>query len=600
MTTSAFSTSVFSPSPPFDIETELQTRTYIYGQSSNVLVLDSPFPETRLILTNNLRTEGSYSNLFTLSASNEFFVIQRDDVVLARFDADPDTKLPNFVVPDGVIVADRFISTASRTPLGLDEDGEEVCGARKAFVIEDFNQDALHQFVGFGYNAGILNYQVPIANAQHIFYAGFDAECSLEIMRIGLKDDLTQVGIGTTSVRDGVALEVAGGVHVSQDLTVEGNLRVTGALDFSLIQGVPTLDPVTQKLATNVLPDKVLFLDEDNLINAHYLPTLYNGPYIRGSRNVGIGLRNPVQKLHVIGSTVTSDRLGIGTAFPVARLHVYDCNISAPSVRIDKPRGDGDDALIVYGPDDQVAFNVSANGAVGIGVYNSDAEFPLRVAGGIRIDGAISLENINVDNFNWKNRDTNTTYMSGAEVTLDDGTFEPVIQAFLPFQATQRIITPEIRYGGAPADPVAAEPKVLFKSSGIRVQGDSVFESHLLSSNLHVTGQAVFETPALTLSDARIKCNLKRVQSPLSALDKIHGYTYTYAKSLAAGASGGGAPSAGLLAQEVERGFPTAVSQLADGRLAVQYDSVLALLIEGFHELKQTVKALETKLDRLH
>jgi hypothetical protein len=35
------------------------------------------------------------------------------------------------------------------------------------------------------------------------------------------------------------------------------------------------------------------------------------------------------------------------------------------------------------------------------------------------------------------------------------------------------------------------------------------------------------------------------------------------------------------------------VSALADGRLAVHYDGVLALLVEGFHELKATVDRLE-------
>ena len=583
-------TSVFSPSPPNIIENELQTRTYIYGQSSNVLVLDSPFQETRLILTNNLRTEGTYSNLFTLSASNEFFQINRDNVTLARFDTHLEGSLPRLVVPDGHIVADRFISTASTKSLG----------ARKAFVVEDFNPEEAHQFAGFGYNAGILNYQVPITNAQHIFYAGFDATSSLELMRVGRKDDLTQVGIGTTTVRDGVALEVAGGVHISQDLTVEGNLRITGGLDLSLVHGIPTLDPETQKLSTTVMPEKLLFLDEENKIHPSFLPTLYNGPYLRGLRNVGIGIRNPQQKLHVIGSTVTSERLGVGTHAPTARLHIHDSNISTPSLRIDKTLGDGGDAIIIYGPSNQVAFNVNANGAVGVGVYNADAQFPLRVAGGLRIDGEVSLENINCDSFRWKNRDTNTTFMTGEEVTLDDGTFEPVIQAHLPFQATKRLVTPEIRYGGAPSNLLQSnEPNVLFAHSGIRVQGVSVFEGSVSASNMHVTGQAVFEKPALTLSDARIKCNLKRVQSPLSALDKIHGYTYSYAKDLAAGASGGGTPSAGLLAQEVERGFPTAVARLDDGRLAVHYDSVLALLDEGFHELKQTIKGLETKIDRL-
>ena len=555
-------TSVFSPLPLNDIETKLQTRTYIYGQSSNVLVLDSPFADTRLILTNNLRANGTSSNIFAISASNEFFKIQKDNIVFAQFD--DKLNIPRLIVPGGRIESDRFT-------IGSNE-------VRKAIVLRDFNAVGTHQFAGMGYAAGILNYQIPTANAVHAFYAGFDATSSLELMRVQRKDNYTQVGIGTTFVRNGVALDVLGGVHVSSNLTVDGNLHVTGNIDFSGIQGVATLNPLTQKVESGVLPEKLLYLNNTNQIDVSYLPAVYNGPYLRGLRNVGIGTRNPIQKLHVIGTTVTSERLGVGTFRPAARLHINDSNVTTPSLRIDKPFGEGSDAIVVYGLSNRVAFNVTASGAVGIGVYNNNAN-TLRIAGGLQLDGKVSI-----DQFEWKSHETGVAYMSATQATLSDGTIEDVLQAHIPFQAEQRLVTPEIRYGGRPTDITSSNvvPNVRFKSSGI-----------------HVDLDAIFERPPITISDARVKCNIKRVSAPMSALDKIHGYTYSYCKDLAHGASGTGIVSAGLLAQEVERGFPTAVAHLEDGRLAVRYDSVLALLLEGFHELKQTVKALEAKIDRM-
>jgi hypothetical protein len=560
-------TSVFSPSPPNEIETKLQTRTYIYGQSSNVLVLDSPYDQTSLVLTNNLRAKDindTYTNLFALSASNEVFNITRDQVVLARFDKSRDAAggdVPRLIVPGGHVTADRFTIEAPEV--------------RKAFVVQDFNELGLHQFAGIGYTAGILNYQVPVSSSIHAFYVGYDANSSTELMRIQRVDNNTQVGIGTNAIRSGVSLEVAGGVHISKDLTIEGALHLSGTLDLSQAQGIARLDPLTQKVAPTVLPEKLLYLNTTNQIDASYLPALYSGPYIRGLRNVGIGTRTPIQKLHVIGTTVTSERLGVGTNRPVARLHVYDNTIATPTFRIDKP-GSGD-AIVVYGPNNAVAFNVTSAGAVGIGMYNNDTTVPLRIAGGLNLDGILS-----VDRFEWRNRATNTPYMSDTQVTLSDGTVEDALQAHVPFQASKRIVTPEIMYGGSPSSPASA-PNVRFRSSGIHVELD-----------------AIFERPITTVSDARVKCNIKRVPAPLSALDKIHGYTYNYCKSMAHGASsGGGVQSAGLLAQEVERGFPTAVTHLDDGRLAVQYDSVLALLVEGFHELKRSVKSLESKFERM-
>lgn len=562
-------TSIFSPSPPNDIESQLQTRTYIYGQSSNVLVLDSPHTETRLILTNNLRNQ-QLNNLFSLAASNEYLQLTKDNVVLSRYDthlvhATTGSNIPRLYVPSGHVVSDRFVID---TP-------EE----RKAFVLRDFNSLSSHQFAGLGYAAGILNYQVPLTNAVHAFYAGYDGDRSLELMRIQRTNNMTQVGIGTGQIRSGVTLDVSGGVHISSNLTVEGELRLAGPLDLSQLRGVATIDPSTQKITSGVLPDKLLYLNSTNQIDASYLPSIYNGPYVRGLRNVGIGTRTPIQKLHVIGTTVTTERLGIGTNYPAARVHVHDSNVTTPTLRIDKPFGQSSDAIVVYGPNNNVAFNVTASGAVGIGLYNNDSRVPLRVAGGIQLDGKVVI-----DKLEWRSQTTNVVYMSMNEVTLSDGTLEEAIQAHIPFQAETRLVTPEIVYGGKATNVATSNvaPNVRFLGSGI-----------------HVDRDAIFERPIITISDSRVKCNIKRVSTPLAALDKIHGYTYSYSKSMAHGASGQGIESAGLLAQEVERGFPTAVTHLNDGRLAVQYDSVLALLVEGFHELKNSIKALETRLDRM-
>ena len=89
-------------------------------------------------------------------------------------------------------------------------------------------------------------------------------------------------------------------------------------------------------------------------------------------------------------------------------------------------------------------------------------------------------------------------------------------------------------------------------------------------------------------SDARMKTDIEKIDNALDRLDRIGGYTYLKQ----------GMPEAGVIAQEVEKVLPQAVTQTAltlndgsvlDDARAVNINGVVALLVEALKEERQAL-----------
>ena len=111
--------------------------------------------------------------------------------------------------------------------------------------------------------------------------------------------------------------------------------------------------------------------------------------------------------------------------------------------------------------------------------------------------------------------------------------------------------------------------------------------------DLHVDNDVIaFST---TISDATLKYNINPVEFALDKVNQLKGCTFNYFKD--------DRESAGLLAQDVERVMPSAVSEkkiplhTGDGKAykTLHYDSVTAILVEAIKELTAKVKRLEEK-----
>lgn len=86
-------------------------------------------------------------------------------------------------------------------------------------------------------------------------------------------------------------------------------------------------------------------------------------------------------------------------------------------------------------------------------------------------------------------------------------------------------------------------------------------------------------------SDERLKDNLENVHYDLSSLGT---YKYNFKPD-------NGKVHVGLLAQEVQKVIPEAVSENKDGYLTVDYNSVVAALVSEVNELKKRVQELENQ-----
>lgn len=113
--------------------------------------------------------------------------------------------------------------------------------------------------------------------------------------------------------------------------------------------------------------------------------------------------------------------------------------------------------------------------------------------------------------------------------------------------------------------------------------------------DLHVDGNII--AYSTTVSDERLKTDIVKIDGALDKVDQLNGYTFTYTTD--------GKKSAGVIAQEVKKVLPSAITEstlpLKMGEddeteyMTVQYDQLIGLMIEAVKELKAEVAELKGK-----
>ena len=95
-------------------------------------------------------------------------------------------------------------------------------------------------------------------------------------------------------------------------------------------------------------------------------------------------------------------------------------------------------------------------------------------------------------------------------------------------------------------------------------------------------------------SDARLKKNIKPLQSALENLKQLNGYTYQWKDPTADPAT-----QMGLLAQELQKVYPQLVKENSSGELSVNYMGMLPVLLQAAKEQQQKIEELEKKVNNL-
>lgn len=115
-------------------------------------------------------------------------------------------------------------------------------------------------------------------------------------------------------------------------------------------------------------------------------------------------------------------------------------------------------------------------------------------------------------------------------------------------------------------------------------------------------GNATAPVAWVSLSDKRVKDNQQRIENSLGKVARLTGLTYT--RNDITQMNGAPIIGAGLLAQDVAAVLPEAVSVAGSapandpdgpGLMALNYDAVIALLVNAVNELKAKVDALEAR-----
>jgi hypothetical protein len=160
------------------------------------------------------------------------------------------------------------------------------------------------------------------------------------------------------------------------------------------ISNLPTdvvrINAATGKILDEYISSNMVRLAANGQINPAMIPGLSTSDrasFVKSMDKVGIGLRNPAQKLHVNGhQVITGGKLGIGTTVPVSSLYIVDDNASLgyQSVRIES-RGTTD-AFALYGGCNATWPSLYVNASCNIGVGTSAPQYRLHTVGTGRFD----------------------------------------------------------------------------------------------------------------------------------------------------------------------------------------------------------------------
>lgn len=491
---------------------QIRPRTYINSSNADALVLQSQQNETRVTFLNN-------TTRFVLATSNNDFIVSNRDVPIARANITDNT--PHFTI-NGVTSTCNLLFQGTGT---------------RQVVLSEYSPS---QFAGFGYTGDALHYSTPSVLGRHIFNANI-AGFNKELVRIQNTAEGTQMGVGLTgplrTIEAGTALKVGGTTHIEGDLVLNGN-----------IVGNSSYLTANQPVPRYLLPQNLVYTEPNNKISDSLLnESTTNFLQLKSQRSIGIGTRTPVQRLHVQGSTVISERLGVGTFTPSSRLHIIENGASIPTVVLQNTHGGS--IIEAYGETSNIpAFIVYADPPrIGIGTSDLSLDKVLTANGdvlfqsNVTVDGILMVQKLQAHDFAVVNeQNANSPVIDVEFLTDSNNSIVPTINVHYPFISRSSFFTDSI------------SP---YSNSNISIQGQLTLSSQ----------------PAVT----PVNGNRTIINNALMKVKLLSGY-------LSQSESG---ETSTVSAQEVFNVFPQATRTMSDGTKVIVYDAFIPLLIQAIKEL---------------
>jgi len=294
---------------------------------------------------------------------------------------------------------------------------------------------------------------------------------------------------------------------------------------------------------------------------------------ITGAGNVGIGTDAPDEKLHIVGD------LKIDSDLP--RIYLSDSSHN-PDYSIGNVNG----SFFVF-DETNSAYRLYVSSAGNVGIGNSLPSATLHVDGSVRFEDLTSGV-LQVDsNGNVSVNTSLTSYTAGGDygLTLVGSEFR------LEDDRRRNSTTTDI-YTGNTHDYTFYDASIGIRwytagSEDMRLENDG---------DLHVDGDVI--AYSTTVSDERLKDDIQTIDNACEKVCSLRGVEYTWNNG-----SRKGQREIGVIAQEVEKVIPEIVREkklsLVDDEVykTVDYEKLVAVLIEANKELCDRVSKLESKLD---
>lgn len=199
----------------------------------------------------------------------------------------------------------------------------------------------------------------------------------------------------------------------------------------------------------------------------------------------------------------------------------------------------------------------------------------------------------------------------GASIAMHDGGDKVIgmgwspgsgntIVAGFPAEIRLNINSGKLSFGTDPTSRLVGVSAGVQRRMTITSAGDVGIGTESPNVKLQVNGDIIANSIAGS-SDLRFKTNIKNIESPLTKVIQLRGVIFNWKTNEFIDRNFSNKRSLGFIAQEVEKVIPELVEteKTKEGFKSIQYDKVVALLVEAIKEQQKQIDTLNNKVNKL-